>query len=100
MLKPVFKPRLLQPLRSALATGPSRLFIQAVGNVIKIKRKIGPKTIRFPFNGFDFKKNLNHFNFLTSKKSAVFRMKKLNKNFVSKNHSAYHYSILFTIFYH
>lgn len=54
MLKPVFKPRLLQPLRSALATGPSRLFIQAVGNVIKIKRKIGPKTIRFPFNGFDF----------------------------------------------
>lgn len=71
VLKPVFKPRLLQPLRTALATGP-------------IKRKIGPKTIRFPFNGFDFNKDLNHFNFLTSKKSAVFRMKKLNKNFVSK----------------
>lgn len=61
MPEPVFKPRLLQPLRSALATGPSRLFIQAVGNVIKIKRKLGPKTIRFPFNGFDFKKYLNHF---------------------------------------
>ena len=61
MPKPVFKPRLLQPLRSALATGPSRLFIQAVGNVIKIKRKLGPKTIRFLFNGFDFKKYLNHF---------------------------------------